>query len=218
MAYNTEQATERYIDTPLTNFPVGEDTFDRMTDVTTDLLSLVLEYNRLYQSGSLTEAANLLTNNPELKACLFDADKYNQFRDAVIAMERFLLNQVDELYQFVAQSAIGINDNPTTEEAAVVSYSAGKVQSLFETTTATLTTLDWSDTAPYEQTVTVEGMKPTYSPSIACRVDVESESEKKKIQKSWNFVDRIVTNDNSITAYCNFKKPVVDLPLVIKGV
>lgn len=218
MAYEMEQLTERYEDTPLTNFPVGEDSFSRMTDITISLIPLVIEYNRYYQAGDITSAANLLKNNPDLEACLFNADKFNQFRDALIAMQRFLLTQVDELYQYVAQSAIGINDNPTAEEAKVVAYSAEKVQSLFSTTEITLPVDGWSDTAPYEQTVAVVGMRESYEPHIACMGDVETESEKKILQKSWNFVDKIVTHDNSITAYCNFKKPLVDLPLVIKGV
>lgn len=130
MAYEIEQISEGNVDTPLTNFPVGEDTFPRMSDVSVTLLPLVLQYNNYYQNGQLALAQQLLAANPELDACLHNAEKWNMIRDAIIAMQRFLLNQVDSLYNEVAQNAIGVNDNPTAEQMSVVSYSAAKVDSL----------------------------------------------------------------------------------------
>lgn len=130
MAYEIEKISEGNVDTPLTNFPVGEDTFPRMSDVSVTLLPLVLQYNNYYQNGQLALAQQLLAANPELDACLHNAEKWNMIRDAIIAMQRFLLNQVDSLYNEVAQNAIGVNDNPTAEQMSVVSYSAAKVDSL----------------------------------------------------------------------------------------
>lgn len=215
---NTKLTAEKNVDTPLTNFPESEDVFDRMMDITITLLPAVKKYQQFMEIGDLTGAANVLTENPDLKACLFDADKYNQFRDALIAMQRFLLNQVDSLYESIAKNAIGINDNPTPEQEAVVAYSAQKVNSLFHTTEATLLASGWSEEAPYTQTVSVSNMKETYAPIIECVGDVENESGKKALTKQWGFVDSIVTGDGIITATCKFKKPTLDLPLVIKGV
>lgn len=75
----------------------------------------------------------------------------------------------------------------------------------------------WSDTLPYTQTVAVEGIQETDMPVIECTADISTKAEKKALQKNWNLVDRIVTGDGTITAYCNFGKPSVDLPLKIKG-
>ena len=132
MAYEIEKISEGNVDTPLTNFPVGEDTFPRMSDVSVTLLPLVLQYNNYYQNGQLSLAQQLLLENPELDACLHNADKWNMIRDAIIAMQRFLLNQVDSLYNEVAQNAIGVNDEPTEEQASIVAYSAAKVDSLID--------------------------------------------------------------------------------------
>ena len=218
MAYEIENMTETYEDLPLTNFPVAEDTYARMTDVTSTLLPLVTQYNELYNAGNLTEASQLLKDNPILAECMFNADKYNQLRDGLIAMQRYQLNQLDVLYQSVAQNAIGINDNPLPNEVAVVAYSAEKVESMFDIKHAVLTALDWSPIAPYTQTVLIQGIKETDTPTIACAAKVQTESQKKMLSKNWGFVDDIITDTNKITAYCYFKKPTVDLPLLIKGV
>ena len=236
MAYEIETINERNIDTPLTNFPVGEDNFPRMSDVSSTLLPLVIQYNNYYQSNNIAAAERLLATNPELNACIHNAEKWNQIRDAIIAMERFLLNQVTDIYNQISvdtdilyndiadyaeqalQHAIGINDSPTAEYMSVVSYSAEKVQPLFETRNVTLTLSGWSTSAPYTQTVSVAGMKADFEPTIACKVSsAPSKTDKKKIEKSWGFVDSVVVNDGSITATCKFDKPVCDIPLVIKG-
>lgn len=130
MAYIVETITEGYEDTPLTKFPTSEDTFPRMSDVSVTLLPVVLQYNQYISSGNKTAADQLLENNPDLYNCLHDAEKWNMIRDALIAMQRFLLNKVDEFYMEVVQNAAGINDAPTEEQASTVSYSASKVDSL----------------------------------------------------------------------------------------
>lgn len=130
MAYVVEQITEGYEDTPLTKFPVSEDTFPRMSDVSVTLLPIVLQYNQYISSGNKAAADQLIVNNPDLYNCLHDAEKWNMIRDAMIAMQRFLLNKVDEFYTEVVQNAAGINDNPTTEQASTVAYSAEKVDSM----------------------------------------------------------------------------------------
>lgn len=142
MAYEIAQASEGNIDTPLTNFPVSKDTFGRMQDVTISLLPLVLQYNQFYSNGDFASASQLINDNPDLDDCLHNAKKWNQLRDAVISMEDFLLNQVDELYNTVAQNALGIVDQPSEEQASNVSYSAQKVDELISEVNATITQLN----------------------------------------------------------------------------
>lgn len=132
MAYEIEKVSVGNVDTPLTNFPTGIDTFPRMSDVSLTTLPLVLQYNTLYQSGNLASANQLVLDNPSLAYCMFTAKGQNELRDAVIAIEYYLLNQVDDLYHTVAQNAIGVSDNPAEEQMSVVAYSAEKVNSLIE--------------------------------------------------------------------------------------
>ena len=141
MAYVVETITEGYEDTPLTKFPTSEDTFPRMSDVSVALLPVVLQYNQYISSGNKTAADQLLENNPDLYNCLHDAEKWNMTRDALIAMQRFLLNKVDEFYMEVVQNAAGINDAPTEEQASTVSYSASKVDSLIADVQSSITSI-----------------------------------------------------------------------------
>lgn len=71
MANKITSLSERYVDTPLTNFPVSEDNIDRMSDITSDLMPIVIQYNQYIQSGNITEANNLLKSNPRLMSCFF---------------------------------------------------------------------------------------------------------------------------------------------------
>ena len=81
----------------------------------------------------------------------------------------------------------------------------------------TLTGAGWTSTPPYAQTIKVEGMLDTDRPFIECAADITSKAEKTRLRKEWDKVDRIVTEEGQFTAYCNFEKPSMDLPLKIKG-
>ena len=54
MSYTLEAKTGKYIDTPLTNFPVSEDVWNRMMDVTSSLMPLVTQYNEHFKQGNVT--------------------------------------------------------------------------------------------------------------------------------------------------------------------
>ena len=56
----------------------------------------------------------------------------------------------------------------------------------------------------------------TDRPDISCVDDLTSKASKKARRKEWGKVDRIVTGTDQITAYCNFEKPALDLPLEIQ--
>lgn len=218
MAYEIKPASENYVDTPLSKFPTGIDVFDRMTDVDLSTWPIVIEYEKYLNDGDFTAASRLLKDNPDLQSNIINADVINKLADAIMATENFVLNDIDELYNEVAQSAIGINDNPTKESASIVSLSAEKVLPLFDARYVILNKSNWSSSAPYKQTVTVSGVKSTDIPTVSLVLDdVTTEAIKKEMQKSWNMVDSIVTSNGSITAICKFKKPTSDISIVIKG-
>lgn len=180
MSYTLETKTGKYIDTPLTNFPVSEDVWNRMMDVTSSLMPLVTQYNEYFKQGNITACNALMESNPGLKDCFFNAEKFNWMRDAIIAVQRFFLEEVEQLIADTAQNAVGINDTPTAEQASIVAYSAEKVNQLLQNIselasqsadtlnqkidrlhnhrTITLTAAGWSDTYPYSQTVEVPGI------------------------------------------------------------
>ena len=82
----------KYEDLPLTNFPDTADNWARMSDLTASLITVALQYNNLWDSGDIDGANALLNSNPTLKNTIFNADKWNKLRDAVISLERYYLN------------------------------------------------------------------------------------------------------------------------------
>lgn len=82
--------------------------------------------------------------------------------------------------------------------------------------TATLTSSGWSSSAPYSQTVTVNGILGTDNPFAD--IDLSSASNASDAIEAWNFIGRITANNNSITAYCYEKKPTINLKVLLKVV
>lgn len=224
--------SETYVDKPLTNFPVEEDIFERMMDVSITLYPLVKEYNEYYANGNLSACHSLLANNPELQSCLFNAEKYNRLRDAVLAIEEYLLTQLEEVYTNVVQNAIGINDNVSGAEASLVAYSAEKVNqkinqlseqlrtSYHNYTNVTISASGWNNTYPYLNTVTVNGVTAEsdvrviglHIPSNA------TQNQVKAINKAASF---LIENDdgvgNGTITFKAYKKPTVDFTVIIDG-
>lgn len=132
MAVILEQATQKYVDLPLTEFPVKEDTKKRMMDINSVLMPVVMQYNSYFSQGNLAACNDLIKNNPDILDCFFNAEKWNWTRDAVIALQRFYLEDVTAFIHSVAQNTVGIEDNPTAEQAVLVAYSAEKVNTLFD--------------------------------------------------------------------------------------
>ena len=91
MAIAIEPKSENYVDLPLTNFPIKEDTMKRMTDVNAVLMPVVRQYNTYFADGNLAACNDLLKNNPDVLDCFFNADKWNWTRDAIIAIQRFFI-------------------------------------------------------------------------------------------------------------------------------
>ena len=94
MKERNDLMSQSYLDLVETNFPQAVDTFDRATDVTLDLLPLVKEYQNLYQSGKLNDAANLLNNHPELQNCMINAKTINRCYDGIKALQRYYFSDI----------------------------------------------------------------------------------------------------------------------------
>ena len=77
----------------------------------------------------------------------------------------------------------------------------------------------WIASAPYTQTVSVEGMSQFFNPSYAPDIeDSTSADSEKAIKKACGFISKFETLDGAIKLTCKAKKPTVDIPLMIKVV
>lgn len=81
--------------------------------------------------------------------------------------------------------------------------------------TATLSASNWSSSAPYTQTVSIDGItvednphiSPVYSDTLATALAQK---------EAWEMVSRAKTGANSITFYCFEDKPTTDIPVQIE--
>ena len=220
--------TESYTDLPLTQFPASEDDWDRMSDVSASMVSLVQDYNKLYNDGRFSDAKKLLDNNEDLLRCFFNADKYNQLRDATIAMQRFLLNEVQNLIKEVAKNTIGIEDNPTEDQKGQTAYSSAKVDELINNLvgkyltkyTVEIPANGWNDEYPYLNTVTISGITSDMELRVIGTVipDGTVYSDTKNIIKSAGF---LIPYDNGVEdgriIFKAYKKPTVDFTVILEG-
>ncbi len=77
----------------------------------------------------------------------------------------------------------------------------------------------WSGTAPYTQTVSVEGITAADAPVIGISIAEGTAAATVKAQnKAWSCVDRAVTGAETVTFYCYNKKPATDFMVLMKGV
>lgn len=83
---------------------------------------------------------------------------------------------------------------------------------------ASLLSSGWNgSSAPYTQTVSVQGILATDTPIVDVVLDSNTSTAISQ-NNSWAFVSKIETSANSITATCLESKPEVDLPILLKVV
>lgn len=85
--------------------------------------------------------------------------------------------------------------------------------------TVTLSASKWSSSAPYSQTVSVEGCKSTDIPIVQCgATSATSAANTKVYRKMFGYIDDVVTGNGTVTFYCNQKKPTSDFQVRLVGV
>ena len=90
-------------------------------------------------------------------------------------------------------------------------------------TTATYTACfkasDWTIGDPHMQTVPVMGILKTDNPFVDIDMSfVVTGEDGIELTEQWNFIGRISTNNDSVTAYCYLDVPSVDINIILKVV
>lgn len=83
-----------YPDLNGSTFPYEKDNFDKFMDPSLEQLQAIQLYYQYKNSGNLEAANQVLEDNPRLKQCVINAKNLNQLRDAILALERFYLDDV----------------------------------------------------------------------------------------------------------------------------
>lgn len=72
-------------------FPAEVDNIDKMSDLTIRTKPIADHYYSLMAANKVTDANTYLEQNLELLKSMFNADKYNKMRDAMVSLERYVL-------------------------------------------------------------------------------------------------------------------------------
>nr|DAU99644.1 MAG TPA: hypothetical protein [Bacteriophage sp.] len=89
-------ANGQYTDLPRSNMPSAVDNINEMVDISADLLVAKNQFYDYVQANDLANAAQVLVDNPELEKSVFNADKFNTLRDAIVALERLFLSDIEK--------------------------------------------------------------------------------------------------------------------------
>lgn len=93
------------------------------------------------------------------------------------------------------------------------------VTKLTDVVAITLPVANWNSTAPFVQTITMPTVKETDKPTPGIIYpNPLTESLKAQIEKSSNMITDIETLNGSVKVTCQFKKPVADMIISLKGV
>ena len=84
--------------------------------------------------------------------------------------------------------------------------------------TVTLPASGWSSTAPYTQTVVVEGLPEVDRPTADWDFSGATLDNYEALAEGFACITRLVTAAGSLTAYCYAEKPTVDLSVFLKAV
>ena len=199
-----------------------------MTDVTADytLLTAANQYSSAVSSGNASRAKELLESNPRLADAIFNADKYNWMRDAIIATQRYYLNDVQDMVKSIAAHTVGFDDDNSENSPGTNGYTISKIMSVVRGTTVPVDSSAgtgltnvlrpgvWGGTMPHTYFISIPGI--TKDDNIDVSLDPAATGAQ---AKAWSkaMVLSASQSANSITlnAYGKITSDV-NIPIIIK--
>ena len=163
-------------------------------------------------SNNNVTAKSILDSNEELANCLFNADKYNWMRDAIMAMERYYINDVQTVITDIASRTIGLDDTNSQNSPSTNGYSISKITAMVDgtSTDVTLQPGTWQGgVAPFSYEISNENI------TAANNVDVSLATSATLDQaKAWAkaMVMNAAQVDGKITLKAYGKKPGAAIP------
>lgn len=77
-------------------FPVEIDDFEKFSDPSVSMLAAIQQYKQYYNAGNMASAVAVLEKNPDLRRCILNAENMNKLRDAIISIQRYYMDDVQE--------------------------------------------------------------------------------------------------------------------------
>ena len=109
-------------DLPYSKYPSVLDTPVLMSDITSDDLPLINQYEAYLSANNFSAAAKILTDNPGLDSKLFNAAKLNRVDNRTIAMERTINNLLEDFMISRLTYIAEYSTDTTYEKTNIVSF------------------------------------------------------------------------------------------------
>lgn len=104
-------------------FPEQIDDFEKFQDPNLSSMSLINEYYKYFDSGNIQAANDLLNDNPLLKRMIINAENLNRLRDAIISLQRYYLDDIENYLINIVKFKGDYNELSKYTKYDVVSYS-----------------------------------------------------------------------------------------------
>lgn len=129
--------------------------------------------------------------------------------------KRIYMDDTDKRYQYGGEVEVDQEFNTSSYNP----ISNATVTKLIKEESINILSTDWSSSKPYTCEKEINGMTYNGKPDIFLKLSEGSEESEDKLQKkNFNFIDYYDTGSNSIVFTCKFKKPTVDLPILVRGI
>lgn len=109
------------------NFPDDIDNFDQFRDPRDSEMYLINQYYYFLDNNMLDQAKGILTDNPDLKEVIVNADRLNLLRDSLLSIEEYYRDNIQNLDNvFIATYGTAGQQGVTTSAEIEEAYQAGK--------------------------------------------------------------------------------------------
>lgn len=220
-SYYSKTQTDNLLDTKVDKLTgKGLSTNDYTTAEKTKLSNIEAEANKtVIVQATGTSTTSVMSQNAVTSALGDKVDKVNgqglSTEDYTTYEKNKLSNIAEGANKTVIVQSTGQNTTSVMSQDAVTTELNNKATTTLYT--ATLSSSNWSSSAPYTQTVSVSGILSTDIPIVDVVLDQSTSTAISQIE-AWMNVSKIETANGSITATCFEEKPTINIPIQLKVV
>lgn len=166
-------------------------------------------YNDLSNKPTIPTKTSDLTNDSNFVS---SSDLSNNYYNKT-QTDNLLDTKVDK----VTGKGLSTEDYTTAEKTKLAGIESEANKTVVDLYNATLLSSGWSSSAPYTQTLSIQGILSTDIPVVDVVLSSTTSTAVSQLE-AWGYVSKIETAANSITATCLKEKPTINIPIQLKVV
>ena len=175
--------------------------------------SLGLEFNLL--ATPIIVKQDILNNGLKRQLELY---KYKASETTLILSDNRSYFSVGDVTNITASNSKKFDGKEVKDFPSQLSFDelANKIDDLSSIDIINLISINWSDTAPFKQTINVTGITENSYP-IPSILRSGTDEEKKLQKEQFSFISEGITKEGQIEFICDDDKPTIELHIILKG-